>query len=244
MNKGRRRFLLTCWGCGLAALPLQAQTRRKGRKSSAARRKPAPTPPLPEGVLAELVPARITDGGLPREATALSGSWSVDPVAKVLQVAPTPLLDAWLEFGPEIREKGAQITASGQAPHRGRILSRLGVGLYGKNGFQLRTAPAQKAVELVRRGAVLLRRPFESDPAELHHLELTVGPAGRHWMVSGRLWLQDETRPEEPLFQYKAFADELQFPLAGRSVLFATPFSGEAVRFTQATVRKADGEKA
>src|SRR5690606_18335312 len=123
MNKGRRRFLLTCWGCGLAALPLQAQTRRKGRKSSAARRKPAPTPPLPEGVLAELVPARLTDGGLPREATALSGSWSVDPVAKVLQVAPTPLLDAWLEFGPEIREKGAQITASGQAPHRGRILS-------------------------------------------------------------------------------------------------------------------------
>ncbi len=237
MMRGRRRFLALSGLALLASAPLAAQSGRKGRSRSRARAKAPPDPPLEEGVAARLDLAKVAGGALPAGAVAVAGTWSTDAATKTLRAMPHPLLDAWLEFGPEIREKGALVAASGRAPGRGRLKSRLGVGLYGKNGFQLRTAPARREAELVRRGAVLLRRPLETDADALHHLELSVVGERRHWIVSGRVWTEGGERPEAPLFEHKVFAAELQFPLAGRSVLFATPFSGEPVAFASALVR-------
>jgi len=197
--------------------------------------KPSTVPPA-SGELAKLDPASSAGGGLPAGATAVGGKWSVDAAAGGLCAEPEPLLDAWLEFGPEIREKGATIVASGRAPGGGRLKSRIGVGLYGKNGFQLRLAPSRQEVELVRRGAVLLRKAHAIDPESLQHLELSVRGERQHWIVSGRAWSGDGERPAKALFEYKIFAVELQFPLAGRPVLFATPFSGEPVAFASARV--------
>lgn len=188
------------------------------------------------------VPAAILDiagskgGSRPGGSTSLSGRWTVDAETKTLRVAPEPILDNWLAFGPEIREKGATILASGRALGRGSLKSRFGAGLYGKNGFQLRFVPATQEIELVRRGVVLLQKPFPLDPEELCHLELSVRPERQHWIVSGRVWKEEEKRPGETTFEYKIFAQELLFPLAGRSILFATPLSGEPVTFTTAKV--------
>jgi hypothetical protein len=202
--------------------------------ASAAEKAPAPAPPAE---LAKLDLANSAAGSIPGGATAVAGKWSVDAGTKSLQALPEPLLDAWLEFGPEIREKGAVITLTGRAPGDGRLLSRFGAGLYGKNGFQIRTAPARGGIELVRRGAVLLRKPFPLDPDKPLHLELSVTGERQHWIVSGRAWPEGADRPDKPLFEHKVFAVELEFPLAGRPVILATPFSGEAVEFSAVAVR-------
>lgn len=188
------------------------------------------------------VPAAVLDiagsknGGHPGGSTPLSGRWTLDSSAETLEVAAEPLLDSWLEFGPEIREKGATIVASGRAGGEGRLESRFGAGLYGKNGFQLRIVPATQRIELVRRSVVLVRKPFVAAASDLCHLELSVRPERNHWIVSGRAWKGEEERPAEKAFEYKIFAAELLFPLAGRSTLFATPFSGDPVSFTSAKV--------
>lgn len=192
--------------------------------------------PPPSKELARLDLANSKDASLPGGTSVVKGSWSVDAAAKKLLAAPVPLVDAWLEFGPEIREKGATITASGLAPGGGRLPSRFGVGLYGKNGFQLRLVPVRQEIELVRRGEVLLSRPFPHDPSELQQIELSVRSERQHWIVSGRAWKDGGNRPERPLFEHKVFAVELLFPLAGRPVLLATPFSGEPVSFAAAVV--------
>ncbi len=202
--------------------------------ASAAEKAPAPAPPTE---LAKLDLANSAAGSIPGGATAVAGKWSIDAGTKSLQALPEPLLDAWLEFGHEIREKGAVITLTGRAPGDGRLLSRFGAGLYGKNGFQIRTAPARGGIELVRRGAVLLRKPFPIDPDKTLHLELSVTGERRHWIVFGRAWPEGADRPDKPLFEHKVFAVELEFTLAGRPVILATPFSGEAVEFSAAAVR-------
>ncbi len=241
MKAERRGFLILSGLALLGAVQPAAQSRSKSRS----RGKSEASPPLPEGVAARLDIANSAGGSVPGGATVVSGKWSVDAGAKKLKVAPEPLLDAWLEFGPEIRERGATLVAVGRAPGGGRLQSRFGVGLYGRNGFQLRLVAARQEVELVRRGAVLLRKPFAIDPEELCHLELSVRGERGHWIVSGRVWTKEGQRPEAPLFEYKIFGVELQFPLAGRSVLVATPFSGEPVAYAEATVyhgtRQADG---
>lgn len=202
--------------------------------ATAAEKAPAPAPPAE---LAKLDLANTAAGSIPGGAAVVAGRWSVDAGTKSLQALPAPLLDAWLEFGPEVREKGAVVAVTGRAPGEGRLRSRFGAGLYGRNGFQIRTAPASGGVELVRRGAVLLRKPFDLDPGKSLHLELSVTAERQHWIVSGRAWPDGTDRPDKPLFEHKVFAVELQFPLAGRTVLFATPFSGEAVEFSEAVVR-------
>ncbi len=186
--------------------------------------------------LARLEIAGGQEASIPKGATVVRGSWSVDGELKKLLSTPEPLVDAWLEFGPEVREKGATIVASGRAPGGDRLRSRFGVGLYGKNGFQLRLVPVRQEMELVRRGEVLVRRPFPHDPSEMQQLELSVRPERQHWIVSGRVWRDEGERPDQPLFEHKVFRVELLFPLAGRSVLFATPFSGEPVAFGSAVV--------
>jgi hypothetical protein len=196
----------------------------------------APPAPAPPQELAKLDLANSKDASIPGGASVVKGSWSIDAGAKKLLAAPEPLVDAWLEFGPEIREKGATITASGRAPGGDRLQSRFGVGLYGKNGFQLRLVPVRQEIELVRRGEVLLSRPFPHDPAELQQIELSVRPERQHWIVSGLAWKDGGKRPDKPLFEHKVFAVELLFPLAGRPVIFATPFSGEPVSFATAVV--------
>jgi len=219
--KTREGFLVLLTGFGLLA-------------ASAAEKTPAPAPPAE---LAKLDLANSAAGSVPGGATAVAGKWSVDAGTKKLKALPEPLLDAWLEFGPEIREKGAVITLTGRAPGDGRLPSRFGAGLYGRNGFQIRTAPARGGIELVRRGAVLLRKPFPIDPDKTLHLELSVIGERRHWIVSGRAWPEGADRPDKPLFEHKIFAVELEFPLAGRSMILATPFSGEAVELSAAAVR-------
>lgn len=174
------------------------------------------------------------EGSIPGGTTVKEGRWRVDDETDELRALTSPLVISWLEFGPEVREKGATIVATGQAPGGGRLQSRFGVGLHGKNGFQLRLAPVKDEVELVRRREVLrsVTLPLETDRA--YTMELAVVADDDRWIVRGWVWEAEEKRPDNPLIEYRIFDEELLFPLAGRAVLRATPFSGKPVAFTAA----------
>ncbi len=188
------------------------------------------------GPLAKLVPKTATAGTEPADGTVVKGGWTIAGSPARIQMKALPLCEGWFSFGPEIREKAATIRSRGHAPGRPRIQSRIGVGLYGKNGFQLRLVPASQEVELVRRGAVILKKAFPLDSASTYEMELSVAAEGNAWIITGRVWEEGGSRPTEELLRYKIWNDELLFPLAGTAALVATPFSGKPITFQGAEV--------
>lgn len=190
--------------------------------------------------LAALDIGNTAEGTYPGGATPLKGRWYVEKAARKLKLEPLPLVVGWLEFGPEIREKGATISALARAPGEGRLRSRMGAGLYGKNGFQIRIDQGKQVVELVRRGIVLESVEFETDSKRLYEIELIVVEEKEDWRVIGRVWEYETDRPEKPMISHRAYSDELLFPLAGRPYIVATPFSGEPVQYAIAKVYDGD----
>jgi len=176
------------------------------------------------------------DDGGPEGFTPIRGRWRVDGDADVLRIAPEPLIDGWIEFGPEMREQGAGVFAVARAGAPPRIRPRFGVGLFGKNGFQLRLSAGPGTIEIVRHGESLVSAPFAWEADVAWHFDLRVEATGEKapaWVVSGRIWREGTERPSDPQLTHRAPADTLLFPLAGRAVLIATPFSGEPVSFVE-----------
>lgn len=243
MRKAALTLLLLLALCVSGISDATAKTRPKRRAARPAA-KPAPVK-VPSGPqpLATLKQGLASSGG--PDITRVAGAWDVSSNGAGLIAKAVPMVDAQCLIGPEIREKGAKIEVCARAPGKGRILSRFGMGLYGKNGVQLRTAPARNELELVRRGAVLATLPFEQKLNESLHLELIMKPNGSKWDIDARAWREDEKRPEKPMLEHQIYVADLQTPMAGRSVLEAAAFSGEAVVFTKAEVwNAADAEAA
>lgn len=168
---------------------------------------------------------------LPQGFDAVAGTWGAREKGGPLFLAPEPLVEARVEFGPEQREEPATIVARASGSMLRPLRPRMGVGLYGANGFQLRLAGETDRAELVRRGEVLAHAPCDWEEEVIFLFELSVEAESGNWLVSGRIWREGEDRPENPLIRVKAWADELLFPLAGRPALVATAFSGAPVHF-------------
>lgn len=58
------------------------------------------------------------------------------------EASAEPIVQSWLEFGPEVRGKIATVAGVGKAEGQAWISSRFGVGLYVSNEFQIRLVPA------------------------------------------------------------------------------------------------------
>lgn len=233
----RRSVLICLFWAFLSRDSVLAKTAKRSRRGP--RRSPTPPKPEPPKGPPENHPVATLKDSMGKAAgglTTLSGRWAASSDGKDWCARSVPLVDAWCVFGPEIREKSARVEARVIAPGQGRILSRFGVGLYGKNGVQWRTAPSRNEMELIRRGAVLARVEFAQKLGEPLHLELSVTQSGTKWEVSGRVWRDQEDRPKEALLSHRLYEEELEVPLAGQAVLTAAAFSGEAVQFTEASV--------
>jgi len=172
------------------------------------------------------------------EFTVQSGKWKVGDKPKCFQVAAEPLLESRIEFGPEYRETGVTLTGELWADSARRSYPRMGLGLFGKNGFFLRLFPAQHRIELVRRGVVLAQKPFAWKSGEHYLMELSVQAEEKDWRVTGAVWPKSGKRPVKPQISYLAWSDELLFPLAGRSSAVATPFAGLPVSFNRIKIYK------
>lgn len=71
----------------------------------------------------------------------------MDAEAEMLEASAEPIVQSWLEFGPEVRGNIATVKGVGKAEGQARIKSHFGVGLYGSNGFQIRLVPANAEEE-------------------------------------------------------------------------------------------------
>ena len=222
-----RRSLSVCLASLLALSPLVSQEETDQEEVE---------PPKPPKPVATVDIKNSRQGGTPGGTTSKEGKWTVDAESKTLQIGVEPLVDGWLEFGPDFREKPGTIKGAGRAPGDARIQSRFGIGLYGPNGFQIRLIPAWNKVELVRRGEALKAIDFELDVETVYEMELAVLEEEEVWQLKARIWPTEGERPEEPTMKYQFPKSELLFPLAGRAVLTATPFSGEPVEFSSAEV--------
>ncbi len=181
---------------------------------------------------------------LSADFTIKKGLWKVGENPKCFQISAEPLVEGRIEFGPSYRETELTLLVEGWAKSGKRIYPRMGIGLFGKNGFYLRVFPAQKRIELVRRGAVLTKAPFAWKSEEHYLFELSVKEDGDDWKVSGRVWPKDKDRPEKPQLEHTACSDELLFPLAGRSSAVATAFAGLPVSFNRVEIYKKEDEPA
>lgn len=216
-----RLLLLMSWipliSCGQDASP-------EGEKKEA----------KPPGPIATLDIRNSKEGSIPGGSNVVKGKWKVSEEAEELRVLAEPLVASRLEFGPEVREKGATILATGRAPGAGRLQSRFGAGIYGKNGFHLRLVPLADEIELVRRGVVLRAVGMSIEPDRDYTIELTIESDEDQWVIRGSAWDSEKGAVESTTIEYRIYNEELLFPLAGRAVLTGTPFSGEPVAFKTA----------
>jgi len=75
---------------------------------------------------------------------------------------------------------------------------------------------------------------FKLNVETVYEMELSVVEEEEGWRIRARVWSADGARPLEPTIEYRFWEGYLLFPLAGRAVLTATPFSGESVEFSSA----------
>ncbi|MEM7698819.1 MAG: hypothetical protein AAF236_10480 [Verrucomicrobiota bacterium] len=226
----RFRVLMIALGLGLGAsagLP--------GQEAGGAETTPVEQV-LPPGLTSagELKLTGTGDGQIPSAASRKAGTWAYAAASQKLQLKPEPLVEGWLEFGSEIREKSATITAVVESSGEGRLESWIGIGLFGKNGFQIRGILNRDRVELIRRSETIIGEDFVLEPGQAYQLELSTHAESSRYRVEARVWPADGERPEEPLLVHETDAETLLFPLAGRGVLVGVPFSREPVAFSEA----------
>lgn len=155
---------------------------------------------------------------------------------QVLQIGTGELVDATVQVGDSLKS-GAEVTVRVKGLQQRRSFPRFGVGLHGKAGFQLRVAPAARAVELLKGEEVIQTVPFTWAAGQWHVLRLRVeGIANAGWSVSGWVWPEAAPQPEQALIEYIAEKSTLQ----GKTSLFGTPFSGQPIQFDDVRVTALD----
>jgi hypothetical protein len=146
---------------------------------------------------------------------------------KVLQIGTGELVDATAQLGDSLRT-GGEVVARVKGVQQRRSFPRFGVGLHGKSGFQLRVAPAGRAVELLKGEEVIQTVPFTWTAGQWHLIKLRVEAiANGAWSVSGWVWPEAAQPPREALIDYISES----VPLQGKASLFGTPFSGQPILF-------------
>lgn len=177
--------------------------------------------------------------------TKVSGSWKfADYEGKsVLRLAPEPIQESRIEMGAYLRSHNVGISAKVFSSQKRRIRSRMGVGLFGGNGFFLRLAPGRHRIELVQYGEVIAEAPLQWDSKTWRYLEFEVIDEETHWIVRGTSWDEEESKPELPTLEKKVYPLSLTHPLAGRAFLTGAPFGGYPILYDEVEVRSEAAKK-
>ena len=174
--------------------------------------------------------------------STVSGKWGklVKGGNSMIQLNGEPVVESRVEMGPYLRNNEVVMSAKVKGRAKAGLKPRMGVGVYGKNGFFLRLAPARDMVEIAQYGEVIAEAPYEWDPEKWHHLELTIVVATEktHWVVSGKAWPDDGEKPEVPVVVHRATLASLIFPLAGKAFLTGSPYNGYPILFDDAVLKK------
>ena len=171
----------------------------------------------------------IDVGRLPANVTAF-GVFTVQLFEghKVIELPGEPLDSMGLMVGPEKGITG--ITARIHAIASGRRFPEFGVGLAGTSGYKLWLIPAQKVVQLQKGDEVLASVAYTAWATATwttFRLQLQKKSDGGT-TISGRIWQDGRAEPREATIT----AEDKESPAEGRAAVWANPYSGTPLRFS------------
>jgi hypothetical protein len=182
---------------------------------------------------------QATVGAVPEDFLVLDGAFTVKQdnlTNKVLELPGAPLDSFAVQFGPAATTNIA-VSASIKSSARGRRYPIFGVGINGVSGFRLQVSPNKKALELYQDQTLKVSNPFEWKPEQWLNLKLQVRAARDGYKVEAKAWERTAKEPAD----WSLTLDTKEAPSAGRSSVFASPFSGTPIEFDDLRVEKTSG---
>ncbi len=175
-------------------------------------------------------------GEVPDDFLVLDGDFAVKQESgnRFLELPGAPLDAFGFMFGPSARH-GNEITARMFGTKKGRRYPVFGIALNGVNGYRLQVAPAKRAIELLKAGAVVAKVPFHWGGGEWLRLALRVEQTGEaEWIISGKVWQDGKKAPAKPTVTHR----EAKEPRNGKPSIWGSPYSGTPIRYDDIVVRK------
>ena len=175
-------------------------------------------------------------GKVPENFLVLDGGFAVKEEAgnKFLELPGSPLDSYSVQFGPT-ESSNIIVTCRIKSTAKGRRYSTFGVGLNGNAGYRLQLSPAKQQLEIYKRDNSVAEVPFEWKSSHWYHFRLQVLAANAgEWKVEGKVWDSASSEPTNWIISF----DEKETPIAGRSSVFASPFSGTPIQFDNFKVER------
>jgi hypothetical protein len=169
-------------------------------------------------------------GKLPEGFLVLEGDFTVQEFEgkKVCELPGEPLDSFGLLFGPSTGA-GACVAARIYGLSKGRRYPAFGVGLNGVGGYKLKVSPGKGALEIYKGDALLASVPFDWKSGSWTAMRLeTRAEGGQSWKILGKAWPQSAPEPKD----WMVWAEDKAPPGNGRASLWASPYSGKPIRFT------------
>ena len=174
-------------------------------------------------------------GEVPDDFLVLDGDFSVRQESgnRFLELPGAPLDAFGFMFGPSARH-GNEITARMFGTKKGRRYPVFGIALNGVNGYRLQVAPAKRAIELLKAGAVVAKAPFRWAGEWLQFSLRVEKTSEAEWIISGKVWPDGKKAPAKPTVTHK----EAKEPRNGKPSIWGSPYSGTPIRYDDIVVKK------
>ncbi|MDP6251149.1 MAG: hypothetical protein QGI20_04340 [Verrucomicrobiota bacterium] len=174
-------------------------------------------------------------GEVPDDFLVLDGDFSVRQESgnRFLELPGAPLDAFGFMFGPSARH-GNEITARMFGTKKGRRYPVFGIALNGVNGYRLQVAPAKRAIELLKAGAVVAKAPFRWGGEWLRFSLRVEKTSEAEWIISGKVWPDGKKPPAKPTVTHK----EAKEPRNGKPSIWGSPYSGTPIRYDDIVVKK------
>ncbi|MGI6457759.1 MAG: hypothetical protein ACOX5R_19360 [bacterium] len=195
------------------------------------------TSPESEGILFQENFEEMETEGLPREFLVLDGEFTVQEIEgnRVVHLPGDPLGDYGFLFGPNAKED-LEVQARIRSESRRRLTPRFGVGLNGVNAYKLYLIPNKNTLEIWKGKEMVqeVESPFRWESGSWTWFVLQVISRNGVWLVQGKVWQEDDERPEEWMIQYEEKAE----PVMGKASIWGTPYSARPILFDDILVRQ------
>lgn len=177
----------------------------------------------------------VAPGKIPDDLMVLSGEFAVgeNRGKRFLEIPGEPLDTFGVLFGPADFVSG-DISAMVWGEASGKRFPEFGIGSNDTGGIKLWVFASQQRLELRRGDDVIASAPFVWHSTTWTYLRLRVSKtADNHFHIDGKSW--NDGTPEPRTWMVGA---DVSDPLsAGRASLWALPFSGAPLRFTDLRVK-------
>lgn len=177
-------------------------------------------------------------GKLPDDLKFANGEFTVNEADgnKFLELPGAPLDSFSIQFGPT-ENSNLEVTGRIFGTSKGRRYPTFGVGINGIGGYRLQVTPAKKAIELFRDQDLKATLPYEWQTGVWTQFRLQIHKIkDGEWKIQGKVWPKGSKEPADWMISFV----EKEEPIPGCASVFASPFSGNPIRFDDLVVRQVE----